>query len=77
MWMGKEEVGISFDAGSNHTFITWDYAAWRKLKKIGCSIPVIGFGIPNVEVGNLYEVPLQASGKRKITVNAMVVAAIL
>jgi hypothetical protein len=38
---------------------------------MGSGIPVIGFGSPNVEVGNMYEVPLKASGKRSITVNAL------
>ncbi len=48
----------------------------RKLKKIGSDIPVIGFGSRDAELGNLYEMPLKASGKRQITLCAVVVSAI-
>jgi hypothetical protein len=36
-------------------------------------VPVIGFGSPDEEMGDIYEVPLKASGKRSITVNAVAV----
>ncbi len=42
-----------------------------------CSnFPVIDFGSPEVVMGDLHEVPLKASGKRQITLCAIVVAVI-
>jgi hypothetical protein len=37
---------------------------------------VIGFGSPDVEIGYLYEVPLKASGRRSITVKAVMLESI-
>jgi hypothetical protein len=74
--MGKEEVGFAFDGGSSHIMVTREIAERRKLKKIGSGVPVIGFGSPDVEIGDVYEVPLKASGKRSITVNAVAVESI-
>jgi hypothetical protein len=68
--MGKMEVGLVFDGGSNPTVVTKEYAERRRLKKISIVIPVIGFCSPDVEIGNLFKVPLKASGKRQITVCA-------
>jgi hypothetical protein len=45
----------------------------KKLKKMGGGVPVIGFGSPDMKMGNIYEMSLKASGKRSITVNAVVV----
>jgi hypothetical protein len=42
----------------------------------GSGVAVIGFGSPAVEVGDIYKVPLKASGKRSIMVNTVVVEAI-
>jgi hypothetical protein len=66
--MGKTEVGLAFDGGSNHSIITKEYAARKKLKKVGFTVPVIGFGSPEAEMGELYEVLLKASGKMNITI---------
>jgi hypothetical protein len=76
--MGKMEVGLVFDGGSNPTVVTKEYAERRRLKKISTGIPVIGFreSSPDVEIGNLYKVPLKASDKRQIPVCAMAVSAI-
>jgi hypothetical protein len=68
--IGKMEVCLSFDGGSNHSVITKEYAAKKKLKKVSFTVPVIGFGRPEAEMGELYEVPLKASGKRNITIRA-------
>jgi hypothetical protein len=37
---------------------------------VGSIVPVIGFGGPDVEVGDVYEVPGKGSRKRRIMVNA-------
>ncbi len=50
--------GLAFDGGSNHSAITKEYYAWKKLKKVGFTVPVIGFGSPEDEMEVLYEVPL-------------------
>jgi hypothetical protein len=42
---------------------TREFAERRKLEKVGDGVPVIGFGSPVVEVGDVYEVPLKASSK--------------
>ncbi len=47
--MGKVEVGLTFDSGSNHTVVTKELATRRKLKKVGASMLVIKFG--SVEMG--------------------------
>jgi hypothetical protein len=46
------------------------------LKKVGFAVLVIGFGSPEPVMGELYEVPLRASGKRDITIKAVAVEAI-
>jgi hypothetical protein len=74
--MGKTEVGLAFGGGSNQSVITKEYAARKKLKKVSFTIPVISFGSPEPEVGELYEVPLRACGKRNITIKAVAVKAI-
>ncbi len=43
---------------------------------MGRRVPVIRFGSPNVEMGDIYKVSHEASDKRSITVNAMVVESI-
>jgi hypothetical protein len=43
--MGKTEVGLAFDGGSNQSIITKKYVARKKLRKVGFTVPVIGFGI--------------------------------
>jgi hypothetical protein len=50
--------GLAFDGGSNHSAITKEYDARKKLKKVGFTVPVIGFGSPEDEMEVLYEVPL-------------------
>jgi hypothetical protein len=74
--MGKAEVGLAFDGGSNQSFVTKEYASRKKLKKVGFTVPVIGFGSPEPVMGELYEVPLRASGKRDIIIKAVAVEAI-
>jgi hypothetical protein len=74
--MGKTEVGLAFDSHSNHSVITKEYATRTKLKKVGVTIPVIDFGSPEPEMGELYEVSLRASGKREIVISAVAVKAI-
>ncbi len=74
--MGKTEVGLMFDGSSNQSVITKEYAARKKLKKVGFTVPVIGFGSPEPEMGELYEVPLRASGKREVIIRAVAVEAI-
>jgi hypothetical protein len=49
--MGKTEVGLAFDGDSNLSVITNEYATRKKLKKVGFTIPVIGFGSPEPEMG--------------------------
>ncbi len=49
--MGKFKVGLAFDGGSNPCAITKEYAARRNPKKIGFTVPVIGFGSPEPEMG--------------------------
>jgi hypothetical protein len=71
--MNQEEVGLAFDSGSNCTIVTKEYAVRKKLKKIG---PVISFGSLDTEMADLYQLPLWASGKRRIKVNAVSVVAI-
>ncbi len=67
---------LAFDGGSNQSFVTMEYAGRKKLKKVGVAVPVIGFGSPEPVMGELYEVPLRASGKRDITIKAVAVEAI-
>jgi hypothetical protein len=74
--MGKTEVGLAFDGGSNQSFATMEYASKKRLKKVGVAVPVIGFGSPEPVMGELYEVPLRASGKRDIIIKAVAVEAI-
>jgi hypothetical protein len=74
--MAKTEVGLALDGGSSHTVVTKEYTKRKKLKKIGSQFPVISFCSPDVEIGDLYEVLLRASGKRLVTVNAIMVSAI-
>jgi hypothetical protein len=74
--MGKTEVGLAFDGGSNQSFVIIEYASRKKLKKVGFTVPVIGFGSLEPVMGELYEVPLRASGKRDITIKAVAVEAI-
>jgi hypothetical protein len=74
--MCKTEVGQAFDGGSNQSFVTMEYASRKRLKKVGFAVPVIGFGSPEPVMGELYEVPLRASGKRDITIKAEAVEAI-
>jgi hypothetical protein len=74
--MGKTEVGLAFDSGSNQSFVTTEYACSRKLKKVGFAVPVIGFGSTEPVMGELYEVPLRASSKWDITIKAVAVEAI-
>ncbi len=69
-------MGLAFDGGSNQSVITKEYAARKKLKKVGFTVLVIGFGSPEPEMGELYEVPLKVSGKREITIKAVAVEAI-
>jgi hypothetical protein len=75
--MGKTEVGLAFDGGSNQTVITKEFAVREKLQKVGVTVPVIGFGSPEAEMGEMFKVPLRASGKRNITIRAVVVETIL
>ncbi len=74
--MGKTEVGLAFDGGSNQSFVTKEYASRKKQKKVGFTVPVIGFGSLEPVMGELYEVPLWASGKRDIVIKAVAVEAI-
>jgi hypothetical protein len=69
-------VGLAFDGGSNQSFITVEYASKKRLKKVGVAVPVIGFGSPEPVMGEMYEIPLRASGKRDITIKAVAVEAI-
>ncbi len=43
---------------------------------MGSVVPVIGFGSPDVEAGDVYEVPHNASRKRCIMVSAVAVESI-
>jgi hypothetical protein len=45
--------------------VTDDNARKMKLKNIGIGYSVIGFASPEVMMGDLYEVPLWASGKQR------------
>jgi hypothetical protein len=74
--MGKTEVGLAFDGSSNQSVVTKEYASRKKLRKVGFTVPVIGFGGPEPEMGELYEVPLRASGKRDSVIRAVAVEAI-
>jgi hypothetical protein len=74
--MGKSEIGLAFDGGSNQSAITKEYAARKKLRKVGFTVPVIGFGSPKPEMGELYEVPLRTSSKKEVIIQAVVVEAI-
>ncbi len=67
--MGKVDTSITFVGGSNRTVVTENYARRMCLKKNRSGYPVIGFGSPEVTMGDLYKVLLRASGKRKITVD--------
>ncbi len=69
-------MGLAFDGGSNQSVITKEYASQKKLKKVGFTVPVTGFGSPEPVMGELYEVPLRASGKRDIVIKAVAVEAI-
>jgi hypothetical protein len=71
--MNQEEVGLAFDSGSNCTIVTKEYAVRKKLKEIG---PVISFSSLDTKMADLYQLPMWASGKRRITVNAVSVVAI-
>jgi hypothetical protein len=73
---GKTEVGLAFDGSSNQSVITREYAERKKLKKVSFKVPVIGFSGPELEMGELYEVPLRASGKWVVTVRAVAMEAI-
>jgi hypothetical protein len=55
---------------------TKEYVARKKLRKVSFTVPVIGFGSPKPEMGELYEVPLRASGKREVIIRAVAVEAI-
>jgi hypothetical protein len=70
--MGKVEVGLTLDGGSRHTVVTKEFVNRRKLKNLGGRVPVIGFASPYVGMGAVYEVPLNSTGKRSITVNPVV-----
>jgi hypothetical protein len=74
--MGKSEVGLAFDGGNNQSAVTKEYAARRKLKKVGFTVPVIGFGSPEPEMGELFEVPLRTSGKKEVIIQTVAVEAI-
>ncbi len=74
--MGKTEVGLAFDGGSNQSAITKEYTARKKLKEVGFTIPVIDFGSPEPEMGELYEVPLRTRGKWEVIIRAVAVEAI-
>jgi hypothetical protein len=74
--MGKTEVGLAFNGGSNQSVITKEYAERKKLKKVGFKVPVIGFSSPEPEMGELYEVPLRANGKREVIIRAVAVETI-
>jgi hypothetical protein len=58
------------------TIVTKEYAKRKKLKKLGSNIPVVSFGSPDTKMGDLYEVPLRASGRRRISVCAVSVVVI-
>jgi hypothetical protein len=55
--MGKSEVGLAFDGGSDQSAITKEYAARKKLKKVGFILPFIGFGSPEPEMGSCTRSP--------------------
>ncbi len=74
--MGKSEVGLAFDGGRNQSAISKEYAARKKLKKVGFTVPVNGFGNPEPEMGELYEVPPRTSSKREVIIQAVAVEAI-
>ncbi len=74
--MGRSEIGLVFDGGSNQSAITKEYAARKKLRKVGFTVPVIGFGSPKPEMGELYEVPLRTSSKKEVILQAVGVEAI-
>jgi hypothetical protein len=74
--LGKVDVSLAFDSGSNNTVVTKEYAEKRKLKKIGSGFSVIFFDSPELEMGNLYEVLPKPSGKQQIMVCAVSVFAI-
>jgi hypothetical protein len=74
--MDKVEVGLAFDSGRSHTVVTKEFAESRKLKKVGSGVPVIGFGSPDVEVGDVFKELLKSSGKKSITVNVVVMESI-
>jgi hypothetical protein len=73
---GKTEVGPAFDSSSNQSVITKEFIARKKLKKVGITVPVIGFGSLKPEMGKMLEVPLRVSGKRDITIRVVAVVAI-
>jgi hypothetical protein len=50
-----------FDDSSNQSIITKEFTARKKLRKVGVTVPVIGFGSPVAEMGKMYEVALKAS----------------
>ncbi len=49
---GKTEVGLAFDGGNNQSIITKEYASRKKLRKVGFTVPVIGFGSSEGPVAN-------------------------
>jgi hypothetical protein len=74
--MNKVVVGLAFDGDSNCTVVIEEYAKRMRLKKNRSGCPAIGFGSSTVKMGDLYEVLLKASWKRKITMSAVSAAAI-
>jgi hypothetical protein len=69
--IGKTEVSRAFDGGSNQSAITKEYDTRKKLKKVGFTVPVVGFGSPEPEMGELYEGPLRTSGKREVIIKTV------